>query len=147
MIEQNRSNKVGITKQIEQTSSKRLSLKILSLRMSSSCWHVQIDLDLHLHLQSWLLSTISTISTKVLTWHYCQLEKSQFQKSWLIIPKIRSWQFRKTQHFLKVGLDVSSNINIDFTILFTDRFSETMSRQQMLEFEPQHETLSPPPSV
>jgi hypothetical protein len=31
-----------------------------------------------------------------------------------------------------------------FKILSTDRFSEAMSRQQMLEFKTQHETFTPP---
>jgi hypothetical protein len=37
----------------------------------------------------------------------------------------------------------SNNGYIDFTILSTDRFSEVMSRQQMLEFKTLHETFNP----
>ncbi len=34
-------------------------------------------------------------------------------------------------------------LKINFTILFTDRFSEVMSSQQMLEFKTLHETFNP----
>jgi hypothetical protein len=38
---------------------------------------------------------------------------------------------------------ITDNVIICFTILSTDRFSEVMSSQQMLEFKTLHETFNP----
>ena len=51
-----------------------------------------------------------------------------------ICPHPRNDKALSTETFLE---------NINFTILSTDRFSEVMSRQQMLEFKTLHETFTP----